>query len=398
MNNRPLFAALLLLALTTSSLAYAQAEERTEIRIWIQLDGSARWAISQKMDLLSEEDRLVFENYSKVISEERESLISEFSKTIQNIVSRAASLTGRAMVAKDFNLTSSISGITAQVGIIEYSFVWTNFAKLEGRKMAVGDVFEGGFYLYDNDVLIVRYPQQFYLRETHPSCDENETDGVIWYGKRDFGPNEPYLLLEDRRTSLTISSSKSRLDVGSSLDISGQLDPPLDGVPVTVRLIGPSSTKNIPLTTLADGSFHYSLALEEPGDWTVYASFQGWGVYLGSESNRVSVSVTQALLMQPYLTLILVILLLFALFTAIFFVFKRRGKEREEELLLRTDFDLVTDILRDSGGVMQQSKLREITRFSGAKLSRILKEMEQRGEVKRTKKGREQIVFLIEKR
>jgi len=301
------------------------------------------------------------------------------------------------MTAKDFNLTSSISGITTQVGIIEYSFVWTNFAKFEGRKMAVGDVFEGGFYLYDKDALIVRYPQQFYLKETRPSSDENETDGVIWHGKRDFGPSEPYLLLEDRRTSLTISSSKSRLDVGSSLDISGQLDPPLEGVPVTVRLIGPTA-KNIPLTTLADGSFHYSLVFEEPGDWTVYASFQGWGVYLGSESNRVSVSVTQALLTQPYLTLILVILLLFALFTVIFSVFKRKGKGREEELLLRTDFDLVTDILRDSGGVMQQSKLREITRFSGAKLSRILKEMEQRGEVKRTKKGREQIIFLIEKR
>ncbi|MEM2841954.1 MAG: hypothetical protein QW201_01460 [Thermoproteota archaeon] len=400
MNNRHLFVALLILlslVLSVPRIVYGQEEERTVIRISIQLDGSAKWTISQEMDLASEEDRAIFENYSKEIMEEKESLISEFSTTIQNIVSRASSLTGRPMTAREFNLTSSVIGITTQVGLIEYSFIWTSFARVEGMRVIVGDVFEGGFYLYDNDVLIVSYPQYLNLKETRPPCDSNRTNEVVWRGRRNFGQGEPYLLFEDRRTSIRIYLSKQILYVGESLDISGEVDPPLDGVPVTVRLIGPSSTKNIPLTTLADGSFHYSVMVEEPGDWTVFAYFQGWDIYLGSESERVNINVKQIVTMQPYIILAAAASLFSVLFILLLFSFRRKRKGNDEGLLLRTDFDLVSDILRDAGGVMPQSKLREITRFSGAKLSRILKEMEQRGEVRRTKKGREQIVFLIER-
>lgn len=69
-----------------------------------------------------------------------------------------------------------------------------------------------------------------------------------------------------------------------------------------------------------------------------------------------------------------------------------------QELLTKTDHDLIISMLRDAGGAMLQSKMRLDTGFSGAKLSRILKELEQRGEIRKEKRGREQAVFLTERR
>lgn len=88
------------------------------------------------------------------------------SESIQNLVHRASSLTGRAISTGDFNLTASIvDRITAKVGVIDYSFTWVNFAKVEDRTVTIGDVFEGGFYLYENDVLVIVYPQPLYVRK-----------------------------------------------------------------------------------------------------------------------------------------------------------------------------------------------------------------------------------------
>lgn len=145
--------------------------------------------------------------------------------------------------------------------------------------------------------------------------------------------------------------------------------------------------KTIPLTTLADGSFHSSLTLEEPGDWTIYASFQGYGAYLGSESDHITVSVTQPSIVQPPLMLIATVSVIAVVFIVAFLASRKKKKSSESALLTRTDFDLILEILRDAGGVMPQPRLRELTRFSGAKLSRVLKEMENRGRSGERRKG-----------
>jgi len=87
--------------------------------------------------------------------------------------------------------------------------------------MTIGDVLEGGFYLYENDTLIITYPREFHLEVTLPTADSNSTNEVVWYGRRDFGWGEPKLVLEDRRTSLTIFLSRAEPIIGDELIISG---------------------------------------------------------------------------------------------------------------------------------------------------------------------------------
>jgi uncharacterized membrane protein len=63
--------------------------------------------------------------------------------------------------------------------------------------------------------------------------------------------------------------------------------------------------------------------------------------------------------------------------------------DSEEEKILKT--------IRNSGGVLNQTAIAEQCRFSKAKTSQLLATLEQKGVIKRFKKGRDKIVTLTEK-
>jgi uncharacterized membrane protein len=61
---------------------------------------------------------------------------------------------------------------------------------------------------------------------------------------------------------------------------------------------------------------------------------------------------------------------------------------------VETDEEKVIKIIKSSGGTVRQSAITEQTRFSKAKTSQLLAALEQRGVVRRVKKGRDKIVSL----
>jgi len=63
--------------------------------------------------------------------------------------------------------------------------------------------------------------------------------------------------------------------------------------------------------------------------------------------------------------------------------------ESDEEKILKT--------IQSSGGVLNQTAIAEQCRFSKAKTSQLLTALEQKGVIKRFKKGRDKIVMLTEK-
>jgi uncharacterized membrane protein len=63
---------------------------------------------------------------------------------------------------------------------------------------------------------------------------------------------------------------------------------------------------------------------------------------------------------------------------------------------LKEDEEQVVNILKQREGVCEQGTLRIITDFSKAKLSGLLKELEERKVVKREKRGKKNLVFLKE--
>lgn len=88
-----------------------------------------------------------------------------------------------------------------------------------------------------------------------------------------------------------------------------------------------------------------------------------------------------------------------------FFIFKH--KKRQKESLLKSDEppswqkvesdqDKILQLLQSSGGNLKQSEVCNKLRFSRAKTSLLLAEMEENSLVKRYKKGKNKIVFLAE--
>jgi len=87
-----------------------------------------------------------------------------------------------------------------------------------------------------------------------------------------------------------------------------------------------------------------------------------------------------------------------------FYTFKRRkmnGKSASVVLpdtsILESEEDKVIKILKSSGGNMRQSAIAEQCRFSKAKTSQLLANLEKKGNIIRYKKGRDKIVNLTER-
>lgn len=97
----------------------------------------------------------------------------------------------------------------------------------------------------------------------------------------------------------------------------------------------------------------------------------------------------------PYLIVPLVIIIA-AL--ALYIIFKKPKKIVEKERIiekhLKEDEEQVVNILKQREGKIEQGTLRVITGFSKAKLSALLKEMEERNIVYKEKIGKKNLVFL----
>jgi len=65
--------------------------------------------------------------------------------------------------------------------------------------------------------------------------------------------------------------------------------------------------------------------------------------------------------------------------------------------LIESDEEKIIKVIRNSGGVLNQTAIAEQCRFSKAKTSQLLASLEQKGVIKRFKKGRDKIVTLAEK-
>jgi uncharacterized membrane protein len=73
----------------------------------------------------------------------------------------------------------------------------------------------------------------------------------------------------------------------------------------------------------------------------------------------------------------------------------KRHKKRETIIkLLREDEQKIVDILREAGGELKQKDIEEKIGFSGPKVSKLLRRLEEDGIIKKTPKGRENIIKL----
>ncbi len=178
----------------------------TTLKIELQADGLGRWVIEHRFLLKTEEDVTIFQQYKSEFETQRDMHLAEFINKTCSLVERASIITGRSMSAVNFKITIDLletAPALSSYGIIKYQYDWIGFAEPRDKQITLGDVFEGGFYLYRDDVLIIQYPTEYSIEAVSPQPDVSRYADrtLIWEGRRNFGAGQPTLILQEKTPS-----------------------------------------------------------------------------------------------------------------------------------------------------------------------------------------------------
>lgn len=367
----------------------------TEYRIELGSDGSAFWKITYSVRLLSEEDRMEFKLYAEDFNANLEAHLSEFRDAMVSVVAEMSNLAGRPMEAELFNATiGELLTPTGYLGVLTYSFIWKGFLECAGSSLYMGDVFEGGFYLYENETLVLVPPPGYRADYVYPPADF--VNSILkWYGRRNFGNGEPAALFVSKSTSLSLSCSKEEAAEGDVMLLRGYITPPFPAKVVLMCRTPDGSVKN--QTVFADdkGLFEVSLQLSKPGTWSVKAVFEGDEGHLASESQTITLKVN-AKASAPLLSLSLMGLLVAASATTIM-LHRKRAHPETPAMSVQGDREKLLSLLRSRGGVMYQRDISRSLGYSKSKTTSLLNALEREGLITREKHGNRKLVKLNSK-
>ena len=328
-------------------IARAQTFANVEFELLVHANGSTRWTVRYERPLANETQRSNFEAYAERFNSEETRLYEEFVRLARRLVRLGAGTTEREMEARAFAREARVGPLNNR-GIVEMSFLWTNFALVrDDGRVVTGDVFEGGafeggLYVGPDEQFTIRAGDGLVFQSVAPSPEEmaNESlassESVSWTGEREFDDGRPNAVLAPPSTG----SESLPLAVGGVvlilLGVAAAIAWRFGGVPGSGSSSGSTS-----------GSTTRSPTSES-----------------GSESEANSGSTTPP--PEPAVA--------------------------DEELL--ADDDRVRRLLEANGGRMRQVSIVEETDWSKSKVSMLLSEMESEGQVSKLRIGRENIVSL----
>lgn len=198
--------------------AQDQLDESTTYTIVLASDGMATWTIERRFLLHTEDDVTSFEQYRVEFEAQKTNLTATFTSETQDLVAQASLITGRTMRTENFVIViGTVDAATGTYGVITYQYDWIGFGKVEEGRIIVGDVFEGGFYLYRDDTLAIQYPASLGVHEASPSPDDTHPADttVLYYGQRNFGAGEPRIIVGASVPYIPLLVGASLLGVGA---------------------------------------------------------------------------------------------------------------------------------------------------------------------------------------
>jgi uncharacterized membrane protein len=345
---------------TPQTFTTPQEFDDVEFHITIYRDYSARWTFRYEKTLNNDSERQQFQQFKKEFNNGETELYADFKNNAGNLTETATNRTGRGMVAKNFSKRAYVGGgglnQDAQRGVVEMSFRWTSFAYSDDGYYAIGDVFTGGLYLGEHQTLVIEpangmkfdsaEPQGNKFHKTGQSLAESET--VSWSGPREFNDQRPMVRFTpppDDEMSTTTTSPPNGGDNPGDGDEQPTDSPMMLFVAAVVVLIGLAA-----VFAWRQGGFgSLSSSPSNPGG--------------GSGSAPATSSSNSA---EPAVS--------------------------DEELL--TDEARVKKLLRENGGRMKQVNIVDATGWSKSKVSMLLSEMEDDGDISKLRVGRENIISL----
>ncbi|MFT4930553.1 MAG: hypothetical protein ACI91T_000424 [Natronomonas sp.] len=367
----------------------AQSEEfdRTRFTIRVYRNGSARWTFRYMRLLPDDESVTEFREYADRFESEETQLYRDFEERTRTLTRIGRNRTGREMAAEAFSRRAYVDRGVNDVGVVEMSFRWVAFARVEEPRVVIGDVFEGGLFLGPDQSLVIQPGPDLVFESLAPNGTLSgetlaESDSMTWQGERGFADERPRVVfvLESTVDGTPTAGSPTATDRGGTTD-----DGP--GTSGTTSMAGPTTPGPGPGTspgtgtgtsTAADGGDGLpSSIVMLIGALVVFLGLVGVIAYrrtdLGSGGGAAGAADTV---------------------TSDGSADAGDAGAAVPESAVLSDEERVIELLKENGGRMRQVNIVEETDWSKSKVSMLLSDMEDDGTVSKLRVGRENIVSL----
>lgn len=344
-------------------------------------NGSARWTLRYLRLLENDSQVATFEDYAVEFERTEQQFVRDFRTRAERLTDFGTEATGRNMTATDFRraafVRTQIGGAQA-VGVVELSFRWDGFAAVREGRVVVADVFDGGMYLGADQRLVLGHGPNLTFGAVDPAADSlaggtlTDSETVTWVGEQQFSDARP-------RVTYTQVGDDSGAGAGAGS--------PTGTATVTPGSDGQTPEAGDPGSGEGSGGDGLSLLSSLVVGLVVLAGLVGLAWYAdmlptdtgdGADSDGPPAGVdgqpatgagsTQSQQTAPTPTV------------------------SDEELL--SDEDRVHKLLEGNGGRMRQVDIVDETEWSKSKVSMLLSEMEEAGEISKLRVGRENIISL----
>jgi len=180
---------------TLQSDAANESDVRQVFRINLTSDGDARWTVTTRMHGLdTEDDRQAFRDLAAEY-EAGETDAGYSTATFEPFAANASEATDREMAIRNESRSTRIENET---GYLSFSFTWTNFARVDGDRVALGDAFltPSGTWLSDLEAgqrLMIAAPNGYAYESWNfgTSPDGGVQGGTAtWTGPATFEPGD----------------------------------------------------------------------------------------------------------------------------------------------------------------------------------------------------------------
>lgn len=346
------------------ALATPQQFESTRFLVTVYANGSARWTFKHFTGgPLNDSERAQFRDYAERFRTEETGLWTNFRDSARALTGAGSDATNRNMTAERFTRSAGLNP-QGNSGVVEMSFLWTNFNQVSGDEVVVGDVFQGEFYVGENQRLVFQAgPDLSLLTDRTAPEPESTADGstggsVSWTGPQTFTDENPRVVFTtaDPETLGTSGGTGTATDTADQVsnDSGGLLPMILAGVLVVAVGAG----AGIAWRTGILGS----TTTESEG---TDGSGAGATAETDADTDTDGTAATEP---------------------------EQESPVPDEELL--TDEDRVISLLEDNGGRMKQANIVDETGWSKSKVSMLLSDMEDDEHISKLRVGRENIISL----
>ena len=334
----------------TPALAQPQQErlqtpdafDTTTFRVTVYENGSARWTIEHRQPLENDSEAAQFETYAEEFETNETGLYTDFVDDASLLTQIGSDETGRNMTARAFWRSASVDPAQSQ-GTVRMSFLWTEFARTDGNRVVVSDVFDGGFYIGADQTMVVERGPGLAFENVEPSPDSRsvpdslaQSESVSWVGERSFNDSRPYVVFAPPSAVDGDAGGVSTMGVDDATDVAI----PIGVVALlAVLLVGAAAWRSGAVSTILGGD---------------------------DDSGGDAVSEPQP---SPSETAV-------------------------EEAAMLSDSDRVLQLLEENGGRMKQVDIVDTTEWSKSKVSMLLSDMEDEGAISKLRVGRENIISL----